>query len=95
VNTVNHTVTGKISGSAFPATLFGYGTVVFNHIVCVVQDSNFTTSGALDVQANKPSVSGSITVTLADTTSYTLCGAAEYKLKNGTTGDVPTTCQSG
>jgi hypothetical protein len=95
VNTVNNTVTGKISGNAFPATLAGYGTVVFNHIICVVSGSNPATSGALDVEANKASVSGSITVTLTRTSSYTLCGAAEYTLRDGTDAAVPTTCQSG
>ena len=95
VNTVAGTVTGKISGNAFPATLAGYGTIVRNRVVCVVEDSNFASAGTLDVSANHATVSGNKTVVLALADSYTLCGAAEYTTKNGTTAVVPTTCQSG
>jgi hypothetical protein len=94
VDTVHGTITGKINGSAFPATLFS--PIVRNEIVCVLTDgANTVVLAALDKNVNHASVSGSSTIVVALFSSYQLCGGAGYTTKNGTTSATEAVCQTG
>jgi hypothetical protein len=94
VDMVHGTVTGTISGNAFPATLFT--SIVRNEIACALDDgSNTVQLALLDRNANSSRVSGSMTVVVPFYPSYTLCGAADYTTRSGTTGVTEPVCQSG
>ena len=94
VDTVHGTVTGTIAGSAFPSTLFT--SIVRNEFDCALTDGAQTTFLAnIDRNVNSSRASGSITVTVPFFTSYRLCGAAGYTLRNGTTNTTEAVCQTG
>jgi adenosine/AMP kinase len=96
VSTVNGgTVNGTLSGNAFPASLFGYGTIASNEIICALYDANGNPVAVLDQKVNRASVSGSEAITVPLSPSYGLCGSAKAVTKNGTTDVAPTTCATG
>jgi hypothetical protein len=96
VDSVHGTVTGKLTGNSFPASLFGYGQIVRNEIVCALTNGADTVFvGELDKTNNGASVSGSLTLVVPLYSSYLLCGAAGYTTKNGTSGATEAVCQAG
>jgi hypothetical protein len=94
VDTVHGTVTGTIAGSAFPSSLFS--SIVRNEIVCALTDGPGTVFlGELDKTANGARVSGSVTLTVPLFSNYTLCGAAGYTTRNGTSSSTAAICETG
>lgn len=88
----NYDVTVTLTANAWPAGLDGYRANKFTQVFCFVSDGSGEVL-SYSPSANGPTVSPtSVTAVLAYSPSYTLCGQAYVKLKNGDDSFTPFVC---
>lgn len=89
----NYDVTVTLTANAWPAGLDGYRANKFTQVFCFVYDSGSNFVMGSSPSANGPTVSPtSTTAVLVYSPSYTLCGQAYVKLKNGDDSFTPFVC---
>lgn len=89
----NYDVTVTLTANAYPAGLDGYRANKFTQVNCYVFDSSSAFVLGSSPSANGPTVAPtSTTAVLAYSPSFTLCGQAYVKLKNGDDSFTPLVC---